>query len=33
MHVWVEAYRAHAELYGFGFVDDPFKLRRGETAK
>jgi hypothetical protein len=33
MHVWVEAYRAHAELYGFGFVDDPFKLRRGRDSQ
>lgn len=28
MEVWVEAYREHAEDYRFGFVDDPFRLRR-----
>ncbi len=31
--MWVEAYRKHAESYGFGYVDDPFKLRRGRDGQ
>ena len=33
MRMWVDAYRRHAESYGFGFVDDPFKLRRGRDGQ
>lgn len=33
LRVWVDAYRRHAEDYGFGFVDDPFKLRRVATVR
>ncbi len=33
MRVWVDEYRGHAESYGFGFVDDPFKLRRGRDGE
>jgi hypothetical protein len=33
MRVWVDAYRKHSGQYGFGFVDDPFKLRRGRDGQ
>ena len=33
MQLWVDAYRDHAGQYGFGFVDDPFKLRRGRDGQ
>jgi hypothetical protein len=33
MRVWVDEYRRHAESYGFGFVDDPFKLRLGHDGQ
>jgi hypothetical protein len=33
LRVWVDAYRMHAGHYGFGFVDDPFKLRRGRDGE
>lgn len=28
IRVWVAVYREYAAAYGFGFVDDPFKVRR-----
>lgn len=28
IRVWVAIYREYASSYGFGFVDDPFKVRR-----
>src|SRR5689334_17624194 len=33
MRVWIDAYRVHAPQYDFGFVDDPFKLRRGRHGE
>jgi hypothetical protein len=33
LRVWVDAYRHYSENYGFGFVDDPFKLRRGRDGE
>jgi hypothetical protein len=33
LRVWVDEYRRHAESYRFGFVDDPFKLRRGRNGE
>jgi hypothetical protein len=29
---WVELYRVHNEAYGFGFVDDPFRVRRSKKT-
>jgi hypothetical protein len=29
---WVELYRVHNESYGFGFVDDPFRMRKSRRT-
>jgi hypothetical protein len=29
---WVELYRVHNESYGFGFVDDPFRVRKSRRT-
>jgi hypothetical protein len=33
MERWVECYREAAERYGLGFVDNPFRLRRGRDGE
>jgi len=33
VRAWVEAYREFASVYGLGFVDDPFRLRRGRDGQ
>jgi hypothetical protein len=32
IRAWVRLYRVHAERYGFGYVDDPFHVRRSRKS-